>query len=415
MNPQELSIDDFSYELPEERIALHPLAEREASKLLAYRDGKISDSHYRNIAEFLPENALMIFNETKVINARIIMETSVGQAIELFYLSPAEALSQSQALMKSAAIDIKCYVGRAKKWKEEFLQKDLIIKDVSCSLKAKITGREADYFIVSLSWNTDKIMFAEILEEVGKIPLPPYIKREVDEEDAARYQTSFAKQDGSVAAPTAGLHFSEALIEKIKEKGVAVEYLTLHVGAGTFKPVNAARMSGHDMHAEYFEVSKALIEKLMQAQGPTIAVGTTAMRTLESLYWLGRKLFLLRKGGHAIPAHWNYVSQWEAYEALLLEVTKEQALQALITQLEAMKEDVLRTQTQILIAPGYKFKMVDFLVTNFHQPHSTLLLLVSAFVGDVWKELYQHALDNDYRFLSYGDGNLLWKKEVQTS
>jgi len=410
MNPQHLSIEDFSYELPEDRIALHPLPERDASKLLVYKDGKITDAKYRDICDFLPENATMIFNETKVINARILFETSSGQAIELFYLSPASDISQSQALMQISGIDIKCYVGRAKKWKEEILQKALDIKGISCTLQAKIIGRESDHFIVSLSWNNDKIMFAEVLEAIGKIPLPPYIKREVEQEDAARYQTSFAKQDGSVAAPTAGLHFSKALLQKISDKGVDIAYLTLHVGAGTFKPVNAARMSEHDMHAEYYEVSRELIEKLMQAKGPVIAVGTTAMRTLESLYWLGRKLFLLRKNGSPIPVQCNYVSQWEAYEILLQEITKEQALQALLTQLEAMKEDVLRAQTQILIAPGYEFKMVDVLVTNFHQPHSTLLLLVAAFVGDDWKKLYQHALDHDYRFLSYGDGNLWWKK-----
>jgi S-adenosylmethionine:tRNA ribosyltransferase-isomerase len=392
MHPGKLSIKDFTYALPADKIASHPLPERDASKLLIYKEEKISEDIYRNISSHLPENSLLVFNNSKVVEARILFQKPTGGVIEIFCLEPGDQYSDiTTAMLQTGKVFWKCLVGGASKWKHgQVLEKTI----GSITFKAVYVDKKADSFIIELSWQPGHLSFAEVLHHIGAIPLPPYIKRKPDASDTERYQTIYAEKDGSVAAPTAGLHFTERIFNSLTEKNIHTSYVTLHVGAGTFKPVKTETMAEHEMHSEFIDVSKETIQKFIQSIDNIIAVGTTSLRTLESLYWFGVK---------KSPS----LEQWEAYELKDTPTAKE-ALESLIEWMEVNKMDRLLAKTQIIIAPGYKPKLVKALITNFHQPQSTLLLLIAALIGDNWKKVYDYALENEFRFLSYGDGCLLW-------
>ena len=407
MHPKDLQIKDFSYHLPEDRIAKYPLANRDESKLLIYKDKQISKSTYRQIATEIPENSLLVFNNTKVIEARILFQKESGAIIEIFCLEPDDQYPDiTTAMLQKGKVFWKCLVGGAKKWKEKQILKHIQIAGNTIVLRAERKEQIADYNLIEFNWDDISISFAEILHAAGLIPLPPYLNRKAETSDADRYQTIYAKYDGSVAAPTAGLHFTEAVFEKLGKKNIETAYLTLHVGAGTFKPVKAEKMDEHEMHAEFIEVSVPLIEKIIaKLNAPIIPVGTTSMRTIESLYWLGIKVIL----NPAIILSELVVNQWAPYEIDATDISASTALNALIIWMQKNEIEILITKTQIIIAPGYEFKIANALITNFHQPQSTLLLLVSALIGDDWKKVYAYSIENDFRFLSYGDGCLLWK------
>lgn len=406
IRPKEISIDDFSYTLPDDRIAQHPLPERDASKLLVYRAGQISARSFRTIAEELPADTLLIFNNTRVIRARLEFFRSTGGRIEVFCTEPFEPADIQQLMQQHGSCAMKCLVGNVKKWKEgEVLEKVLLCMGREVVLHAELRGTDGDLFIVHFSWTPSEFSFADVVEAAGLVPLPPYMKREADAADAERYQTVYAMHNGSVAAPTAGLHFTPRVLYDLRMKNIATGYVTLHVGAGTFKPVKAATMGGHDMHREQVVVHRALVEALAKGDRRTVcAVGTTALRTLESLYWFGRQL-VLNPGKHVQEL---YVSQWEPYENET-DVPAPVALRALADWMRDNQKETLTGSTGLLIAPGYSFKVVNALVTNFHQPKSTLLLLVAAFVGDDFRKIYDYALGNGFRFLSYGDSSLLFR------
>lgn len=400
-HPSAIRIEDYTYDLPNERIALKPISKRDASKLLIYRNGNIETDQYQNIAQHLPENCLLVFNNTKVIPARLRYKKPTGSTIEIFCLEPANAAEgYHQALNAKHTSQWLCLVGGISKWKEDYLSFEIPFMDHSFTLKASL-DQKGKTPVVQFDWE-EPISFVEVLHHVGKIPLPPYIKREDDEEDVNRYQTTYAVHEGSVAAPTAGLHFTPQVIESLNASNINHLYLTLHVGAGTFKPVTAERLEQHEMHGEWIDVDLKTLDQLQQNKN-RIAVGTTSLRTLETLYWLGVKCSLNISNPLSL-------SQWEVYESHLVDVTisYEEAIEHLKTYLMANKMSSLYMQTHILIAPGYKIRSTVGIVTNFHQPQSTLLLLVAAGVGSDWKSIYQYALDNDFRFLSYGDGSLLY-------
>ena len=412
-DPKKISILDYTYDLPAERIALHPLAERDASKLLVYQNGIILEDIYKNIAEHLPAESLLIFNNTKVIKARIRFQKSSGGVIEIFCLEPFEAISEySHVMNKKGSVTWKCMIGGVSKWKEEALVRSDELGVMSFKLKATLLEKLADAYVIEFSWAPADLSFAEVLEQAGDIPLPPYIKRKTEAADTERYQTIYAKDEGSVAAPTAGLHFTPEIFAKLNAKNIQTDFVTLHVGAGTFKPVKAATMQDHKMHAEWIDVSAAMIENLVaQIDKTIVAVGTTSLRTLESLYWMGIKANLE-------PAVQQlHINQWEVYEDPLVNtaLTAKESLSSLLKWMKQHNQDSLFTQSQILIAPGYTFKIANAIITNFHQPQSTLLLLVAAATGiDLltgqasWRKIYDHAMKNDFRFLSYGDGSLLF-------
>ncbi len=407
-SPKSIQIADFSYELTDERIAKYPLEERDASKLLVYKNGLIEEDRYANFASHIPVNSVLIFNNTKVVEARMLFHTFTGAVIELFYLEAvSDKIDAALAMGCTGSIDIKCYVGNAKRWKHGALRREVTWNGQLIEVVVSNKERVADYYHVTLSWTPTEIVFAEILHAFGSIPLPPYLKRDTEVADLDRYQTTFAKELGSVAAPTAGLHFTDKIINELNHKGVETEYLTLHVGAGTFKPVKSDAIGEHEMHGEYLDVDIQTIKSIASAieTKTIISVGTTSTRTVESLYWIGRKLFF----NPSLTSENLEVQQWEPYENDNLCSSKE-AYNAIISYME--KESISRfiSKTQIIIAPGYQYKVIDALATNFHQPESTLLLLISALIGDEWKRVYDYALQNDFRFLSYGDGSLLWKQ-----
>lgn len=400
-DPRDIAIRDFTYTLPEEKIALYPLPQRDASKLLVYKNEQITEDVYSNLSVHLPAGSLLVFNNTRVINARLRFKKGSGGVIEVFCLEPYEQLNEYSSIMsKTGSVRWKCFVGGAAKWKE----KELVIENEKMTIKAALIEKLPDTYLIEFSWTPASLSFAEVIETAGDIPLPPYIKRETDAEDKSRYQTIYAKHDGSVAAPTAGLHFTKNLFEKLAAKQIEIEYITLHVGAGTFKPVKAASMKDHDMHAEWLDVSIESIRKIMEQKNDVIAVGTTSARTIETLYWLGVKAFL-QPGLQSLA-----INQWDVYESPLKDnkISVEESLQALINWIERHGQSRIFTQTQLLIMPGYHFKIIKAIITNFHQPQSTLLLLVAAATKGKWRMLYDHALQNNYRFLSYGDGNLIF-------
>jgi S-adenosylmethionine:tRNA ribosyltransferase-isomerase len=405
MHPKDLSINDYTYDLPDDKIASFPLPERDASRLLIYKDGKITEDIYRNIDVHLPAGSLLVFNNSKVIEARILFQKSTGGVVEIFCLEPDRRYYDvSAAMQQQGSVVWKCLIGGASKWKTgQLLEKIIDNGNEQIRFSARYIDKTTDAFLVELSWQPASLSFAEVVHLAGAIPLPPYIKRKPESSDAVRYQTIYARENGSVAAPTAGLHFSPFVFEKLKARNITAAYLTLHVGAGTFKPVKSETMAGHEMHAEFIDVSKATIVTLIDNLDNIISVGTTSLRTLESLYWLGVKA----KQGSLSTEIPLIVTQWEPYEPDGHPPAKE-ALLSILRWMEENKTDRLLAKTQIIIAPGYTPKLVKALVTNFHQPKSTLLLLVAALIGNKWKEVYDYALGNNFRFLSYGDGCLLW-------
>ena len=403
-DPRKISVLDYTYELPADRIAEYPLPQRDASRLLIYDNGKIIEDIYRNLASYLPADSFLIFNDSKVVEARLLFHKSSGGVIEIFCLEPGPGYKDiTTAMATKEKVNWLCLIGGASKWKAgQVLKKKITIGNNEIILNAQYKEKNAENFLIELSWSPSSLSFAEILHYTGSIPLPPYIKRVAEESDLERYQTIYANEEGSVAAPTAGLHFTNEMMEDLKSKGIVTQQLTLHVGAGTFKPVKSSTMEDHLMHAEWIDVKQSTIVSLLQNLDKNIvAVGTTSLRTLESLYWMGVQLAI---GSGQLP-----VLQWEAYVSRENNISVEQSLMSIIKWMDEKEVDRLVTKTQLLIVPGYEFRIADALITNFHQPGSTLLLLVAAFIGEDWRNVYQYALDNDFRFLSYGDGNLYFR------
>lgn len=428
-NKPKLAIQDFDYLLPDAKIAYTPAPNRSDSKLLVWDKTIIAESHYRHIANFFPEKACLVFNNSKVIAARLLFEKNniarnpyitnpntdaQNSVIEIFCLEPTEEFTPViLAMQATKKVRWNCLVGGAKKWKERFLQKELIINEEPISFTAEKIHQEDGKFIIEFTWNHTSIQFSEILTVIGNIPLPPYIQRKANEQDKDRYQNTYALEEGSVAAPTAGLHFNEEVFTSLDKKNIGQQYLTLHVGAGTFMPVKATTIDEHTMHAEFIEVDFQLIKHLKENTAlqnePIIAVGTTSMRTIESLYWLGVKALLAAEINQNIQIHQEiFLGQWEAYELAVHKIKVQDALQALMDYLIQIQSNKLFAKTQLMVTPGYQFKICKALITNFHQPKSTLLLIIAAITGSDWKKVYSHALENNYRFLSYGDGCLFW-------
>lgn len=404
IDPKHIRISDYNYDLPDERIAKFPIAQRDHSKLLVYKHGEVSDDSFYHLPDYLPEGALMVFNNTKVIQARMHFRKETGALIEVFLLEPADPTDYELMFQLTSHCSWLCMIGNLKKWKEGTLKRDFNIKGQPLTLTATRRQMVGNSHWVDLEWNNANVTFAEILEEVGELPIPPYLNRDTEESDKTTYQTVYSKIKGSVAAPTAGLHFTEDVLHAIDEKGIDREEVTLHVGAGTFKPVKSEEIEGHEMHTEYICVRKETLEKLIAHDAKAIAVGTTSVRTLESLYYMGCRL--ARNPG--LSESELHIDQWEPYEERAgEEIAPKEALQHLLSWLERHHLPALHSSTQIIIAPGYEYKIVKMLVTNFHQPQSTLLLLVSAFVKGDWHKIYDYALAHDFRFLSYGDSSLL--------
>jgi S-adenosylmethionine:tRNA ribosyltransferase-isomerase len=398
--PDGLFISDFGYDLPEDRIARYPLEKREASKLLVWNAGRIEEGTYADLPAFLPAPSLLVFNNSRVVEARLIFQKPSGGQIEIFCLEPHPSYPGiSQAMMQTGSVLWTCLIGGASKWK----RKQVLVKQMGeTRLEARFIEKRTDDFIVEFSWTPGQLPFAGLLHELGSIPLPPYLKRAAENTDAERYQTVYARESGSVAAPTAGLHFSDQLLESLSSKNIQSAYLTLHVGAGTFMPVKSEKISDHHMHEEFIEVTAAFVETLISKLNlPVIAVGTTSLRTLETLYWLGLKI---SREKDILIADLS-LDQWFPYQQTS-GISVSEALGVLLDWIRAQPGKILRTKTKLFIVPGYAFKIVRGLITNFHQPQSTLLLLVAAFMGAGWKSAYRFALEHNYRFLSYGDGCL---------
>ena len=403
MNTQNIRISDYNYELPDERIAKYPLARRDQSKLLIYDKGRVGESIFCRLPDYLPKGALMVFNNTKVIQARLHFYKETGALIEIFLLEPAVPADYEQMFQTRGRCSWYCLVGNLKKWKEGTLTRELNIEDGRLKIKATRRGEHGTSHLVEFEWSSS-VSFAEVLDAIGELPIPPYLNRNSEESDKTTYQTVYSKIKGSVAAPTAGLHFTPEVLSAIDAKGIDREELTLHVGAGTFKPVKSEEIGGHEMHTEYFAVRRQTLEKLLQHDCRAVAVGTTSVRTLESLYYIGLRL----QANPNLTAEQLHIDQWEPYnEGLKSEVNVQQSIRNILDWLDRNHQEVFHGSTQIIIAPGYEYKIVNMLVTNFHQPQSTLLLLVSAFVHGDWHTIYDYALSHNFRFLSYGDSSLL--------
>ena len=400
-----IKISEFNYPLPDERIAKFPLATRDQSKLLVYRHGEVSEDIFTSLPHYLESGELMIFNNTKVIQARLHFRKETGALIEVFCLEPVQPNDYVLNFQQTRQCSWLCMIGNLKKWKEGTLSRIVNVKGKQIVLSATRGECKGTSHWVDFRWNNPEITFADILEVFGELPIPPYLNRETQESDKETYQTVYSKIKGSVAAPTAGLHFTPRVLDALREKGVALEELTLHVGAGTFKPVKSEEIEGHEMHTEYISVNRSTLEKLVAHEGKAIAVGTTSVRTLESLYHIGVTL-LHNPNATEEDLH---VKQWQPYETALETAATPavDALQAIIAYLDRHHMETLHSSTQIIIAPGYEYRIVKAMVTNFHQPQSTLLLLVSAFLHGDWRKIYDYALAHDFRFLSYGDSSLL--------
>ena len=403
MDTKHIKIDDYNYVLPDERIAKFPIALRDHSKLLVYNHGAVSDDVFYHLPAYLPHGALMIFNNTKVIQARLHFMKETGALIEVFLLEPVEPVDYEQMFQTTGHCAWLCMIGNLKKWKNGALKRAFDISGHHLILTATQGGMKGTSHWINFDWDNDKVSFAEILETVGELPIPPYLNRETQESDKVTYQTVYSKIKGSVAAPTAGLHFTDDVLRALDEHGIDREELTLHVGAGTFKPVKSEEIEDHEMHSEFISVRKQTLEKLIRHEAKAIAVGTTSVRTLESLYYIGLKI---AENPDASEED-LHVCQWGPYEPGDVSLTPVESLQYIVDYLDRHALPTLQTSTQIIIAPGYQYKIVKMLVTNFHQPKSTLLLLVSAFVKGDWRKIYDYALSNDFRFLSYGDSSLL--------
>lgn len=403
-DPRHIRISDYNYPLPDERIAKFPVAKRDHSKLLIYNHGEVGEDVFYHLPEYLPEHTLMVFNNTKVIQARMHFRKETGALIEVFLLEPADPSDYELMFQTTDRCSWYCLVGNLKKWKEGSLTRECIINHLPCIIKATRGPVHGTSHRINFEWSGD-FSFAEIIDAMGELPIPPYLNRETQESDKTTYQTVYSKIKGSVAAPTAGLHFTPEVLASLDAHGIEREELTLHVGAGTFKPVKSEEIEGHEMHTEFISVRRETIQKLINHKGCAVAVGTTSVRTLESLYYMGLKVMRFPD----LTESNLHVAQWEPYEGEMKseEVKSEEALQALAAWMDMHHLEVLHSSTQIIIAPGYDYKIVKMLVTNFHQPQSTLLLLVSAFVKGDWHKIYDYALAHDFRFLSYGDSSLL--------
>lgn len=398
-SPKNIQISDFDYPLPEERIAKFPLAQRDQSKLLYYHDGAISESQFFHIPELLPQNSLLVFNDTKVIHARLFFPKPTGSIIEVFCLEPFE-MPVSQCFDQREHCSWKCFVGNNKKWKEPILSREIMIDGVNVTLSVQRRAAIGNAWIIDFSW-TGEVSFAHIIDAAGVIPLPPYLNREAVSSDNERYQTVYARLQGSVAAPTAGLHFTPEVFDALKEKHIDTDFITLHVGAGTFKPVNTPTIGEHEMHVEKIEIARNNIKCILDHMGqPIIPVGTTSVRTIESVYWFGVKL------SRNPDLECMSVLQWDPYELAESAIPATDAYRNVLSWMDRQGIEYLEGDTQLMIAPGYRYHVISGLITNFHQPKSTLLLLVSALIGDAWRDCYQYALDHGFRFLSYGDSCL---------
>ena len=399
-----LRISDFSYDLPDERIAKHPLAHREQCRLLYWHQGTIEDHHFSDVPRLLPQDAMLIYNNTRVINARLRFHKETGSLIEIFCLEPEAPRDYQLIFQTTAHCSWNCLVGNSKRWKQGELRQVVEVDGLTVTLRATRGERRGNAWVVDFDWDGD-VTFASVLDAVGVIPIPPYLNRETEASDATDYQTVYSHIDGSVAAPTAGLHFTDELLAECDDRGIARRELTLHVGAGTFQPVKSERIGEHDMHIEVFAVPRSLLVELKEAKRPVVAVGTTSVRTLESLYYVGQ---ILAKNPEATGDQLT-VRQWMPYTTPC-HITTAEALQHIIDHLDRTGAQTYLGATQLMIAPGFQYRIIQGMITNFHQPQSTLLLLVSAFVGqDQWRPMYDHALSADYRFLSYGDGSLLMR------
>ncbi len=401
MIPQ-IHIEDYNYPLPDSRIAKYPLSERDSSKLLRYCAGNVDDFVFRQITDLLPEDAIMVFNDTKVVPARMHFQRETGAVIEVFCLKPVEPAEYSTVFSATSSCIWRCVIGNSKRWKDDILhlynpESDKVV--TALNLTARLVSKEGETGLVEFRWDNGE-PFSSVLETCGTVPIPPYLNRETEAIDSERYQTLYARFRGSVAAPTAGLHFSDEVLGGIRGKGIDIENVCLHVGAGTFLPVKSSNVSEHPMHSEPFVVKKSLLRKLASSTKKVIAVGTTSVRTLESLYYVG--VSCIETG---VPTN---VEQWCPYTRDY-DYTLAESLGAIVDYLDKTRLDELKVDTKIIIVPGFKFRVVDVLVTNFHQPESTLILLISAFVGGDWRTIYDHALENGYRFLSYGDSSLLFR------
>ena len=401
-DPRQIHISDYNYPLPDERIAKFPISQRDHSKLLVYRKGEVSEDLFYHLPDYLPKGALMVFNNTKVIQARLHFRKDTGALIEIFLLEPAEPADYEQMFQTNGHCAWYCLVGNLKKWKKEPLIREINVREKTITVTATRGEVHGTSHRIDLQWDGD-VSFADVIDAMGELPIPPYLNRETQESDKTTYQTVYSKIKGSVAAPTAGLHFTSEVLADLDEQGIEREELTLHVGAGTFRPVKSERIEGHEMHTEYISVRRDTIEKLIRHDACAIAVGTTSVRTLESLYYMGLKVLRHPE----ITEEQLHVAQWEPYEGTPDDVSPTESLLALQEWMLNHHLEVLHSSTQIIIAPGYEYKIVKMLVTNFHQPQSTLLLLVSAFVKGDWHKIYDYALAHDFRFLSYGDSSLL--------
>lgn len=416
METKHIHISDFDYPLPDERIAKFPISQRDHSKLLIYDRGNIKEESFYNLPQYLPKGAMMVFNNTRVIQARMHFRKETGALIEIFLMEPAAPTDYELMFQTSGRCSWLCMIGNLKKWKTGTLKRDFEIKGHKLTLSAvrneeknvSLENKAGTNYWVDFSWDNANVSFAEILEAVGELPIPPYLNRETQESDKVTYQTVYSKVKGSVAAPTAGLHFTDRVLKSLDENGIDREEVTLHVGAGTFKPVKTEEIDGHKMHTEYICVHRHTLEKLLRHDCKTIAVGTTSVRTLESLYYMG---VYLETHPEAQETE-LHVNQWDPYEhgregKIITDIPADRAIQNIVDWLNRNELEALHSSTQIIIAPGYEYKIVNMLITNFHQPKSTLLLLVSAFVKGDWREIYDYALSHDFRFLSYGDSSLL--------
>lgn len=402
LEAKQIQISNFTYDLPDHRIAKYPLANRDGSKLLVYKEGRIAESEFKNLPKEIAPGTTLVFNNTKVIQARLIFHKETGARIEVFCLEPLNPADYNLAFQANSASSWKCIVGNLKKWKSGVLTMPFFVGGEEYCLYAERVRDLDGAFEIQFSWDHPNLSFSEVLEQTGKIPIPPYLNRDTESSDLVRYQTVYSKFEGSVAAPTAGLHFTDEVFAELLAKDIHMEELTLHVGAGTFKPVKAEQIGDHEMHTEHIQVTVESLQHILNVEDGIIAVGTTSVRTLESLYWMGVKII----SKQANPC---VLEQWEAYQ-LSQHYTLRESYQAICDYMAENELILFNAATQIIIAPGYDFKVVSGLVTNFHQPQSTLLLLISALVGESWRQIYQYALENDFRFLSYGDSSLLMKK-----
>ena len=403
MTIKDIQIKDFNYPLDDERIAKHPLAEREKCKLLFYQNKQIKDLHFYDIPDLLPENSMLVYNNTRVINARLrFQKPNGGATIEIFCLEPIAPRDYAQVFQTNGECRWLCFVGNSKRWKTGSLTQDVNVSGITVTISATRGQQLGNAFEIIFNWNNENVTFASLLEAIGEIPIPPYLNRKTEESDSEDYQTVYSHIEGSVAAPTAGLHFTDEVLAECDKRGITRRELTLHVGAGTFQPVKSENIGEHAMHTEFISVERSLLEELIKAEGNVVAVGTTSVRTLESLYYIG---ITLLENPDADENELR-VKQWAPYEKEYSTSTKD-ALQAIIDYIDKQGLDKYIGSTQIMIAPSFKFRIIKGMITNFHQPQSTLLLLVSAFVDGNWNEIYNYALSHDYRFLSYGDSSLL--------